>query len=634
MIIIMVFAIETQSLTKRFFVETGWRSAFSHKLDNPAVDHVDLQIQQGEIFGLVGPNGAGKTTLIKMLTTLVMPTSGTAVINGYYLYQELDIRNSVGLVTSDERSFYWRLTGQQNLEFFGALHGLNANDARTRSVEVLEQVGLIDQIGKPFQKYSTGMKQRLAIARALLIYPKILFMDEPTKGLDPGASEELYELIRSKLIQERCITVFLTSHNLDEVQRLCDRVAIMNNGQLQACGSVNELRKYQGSKDRFQIQVQGWNEKIHKAIIEKNFDIVVKESDDSDRWLLGVSPAEFELINQAIDLIRKEGGQILEVSQERVSLNEVFSHVTHAETWIHPTNSEDAIQPKFWWHNRQGFFDDLLPGSTKHFFQVVAATLRRDIRSEVSYRFSFILQFLNIFFSVAVFYFVAQLLGDSVNPYLEPYGGDYFAFVLIGIAFGSYFGVGLSSFSQSLRAAQMTGTLEAMLSTPTHISTIILSSSQWNYIMTTLRVVIYLLIGTLFLDVNLGNANYFAAIIILVLTVVTFSSLGIIAAGFIMVLKRGDPITWIFGAVSNLLGGIYYPIAVTPTWMQSLAKLIPVTYALRAMRLALLQGASFSELQGDIIALVIFCVILLPLSLMTFGFAVRLAKIDGSLTHY
>jgi len=252
----------------------------------------------------------------------------------------------------------------------------------------------------------------------------------------------------------------------------------------------------------------------------------------------------------------------------------------------------------------------------------------------VSYRFSFILQFLNVFFSVAVFYFVAILLGDSINPYLEPYGGDYFAFVLIGIAFGSFFNVGLSSFSRSLRSAQMTGTLEAMLSTPTRISTIILSSSQWNYLMTTLRVIVYLMIGTLFMDVNFGNANYLAAFVILLLTIITFSSLGIIAAGFIMVLKRGDPVTWIFGAVSNLLGGIYYPIMVLPGWMQTLAKLIPVTYALRAMRLALLQGASFSELWGDIITLGVFCLVLLPLSLMVFGFAVRLARIDGSLTHY
>ena len=132
---------------------------------------------------------------------------------------------------------------------------------------------------------------------------------------------------------------------------------------------------------------------------------------------------------------------------------------------------------------------------------------------------------------------MAQLLGDSVNPYLEPYGGDYFSFVLIGIAFGAYFGVGLSSFSSSLRSSQTTGTLEAMLSTPTRISTIILSSSQWNYLITTMRVLVYLLVGTIFLGVQLGEANYAAALVVLILTVISFSSLGIIAAGFIMVLN-------------------------------------------------------------------------------------------------
>ncbi len=128
----------------------------------------------------------------------------------------------MGLVTSDERSFYWRLTGQQNLEFFAALHGLHVAAAKSRSEEVIEQVGLQDHFGKPFQKYSTGMKQRLSIARALLVYPKILFLDEPTKGLDPIATQELHSLIREKLTRDAGITVFLTSHNLYEVQRLCD----------------------------------------------------------------------------------------------------------------------------------------------------------------------------------------------------------------------------------------------------------------------------------------------------------------------------------------------------------------------------------------------------------------------------
>jgi len=547
MIVIMPIAIETQSLTKRFSQETGWRSAVSRNLDKPAVDRVDLQVKQGELFGLVGPNGAGKTTLIKMLATLVMPTSGKATVNGFGLSQELDIKRSVGLVTSDERSFYWRLTGQQNLEFFAALHGLRVADARSRSKEVIEQVGLQDHFGKPFQKYSTGMKQRLSIARALLVYPKILFLDEPTKGLDPEATQELHALIREQLTRDAGITVFLTSHNLYEVQRLCDRVAIMTHGKIRACGSLQELSLILDYGDRYQLQVQGWNSKMRQALLDQNLEVSIEESDEQSDSLLRVLHDDIDSLNQVLDVIRQKGGKIAQVTRQQMSLDKIFTHVTKEYANADPRSDETAYRPIFWWRSRQGFSDDLLPGSIGQFQRVVAAALRRDIRSEASYRFSFILQFLNVFFSVAVFYFVAMLLGDSINPYLEPYGGDYFAFVLIGIAFGSYFSVGLSSFSRSLRSAQMTGTLEAMLSTPTRISTIILSSSQWNYLMTTLRVIVYLMIGTLFMDVNFGNANYLAAFVILLLTVVTFSSLGIIAAGFIMVLKRGDPVTSNYG---------------------------------------------------------------------------------------
>ncbi|MEJ2304341.1 MAG: ABC transporter permease, partial [Anaerolineales bacterium] len=226
------------------------------------------------------------------------------------------------------------------------------------------------------------------------------------------------------------------------------------------------------------------------------------------------------------------------------------------------------------------------------------------------------------------------LLGSAASPYLEAYGGDYFAFVLIGIAFAGYFGVGLSSFSSSLRQAQTTGTLEAMLTTPTALSTIILSSSLWSYLLTTLRVLVYLLIGDLFLKVNLGGGNYLGALIVLILTIISFSSLGIIAASFIMVLKRGDPITWLFNATSSFLGGIYYPVTILPGWLQFFSYLLPVTYALRAMRLALLQGASTATILSDILVLAVFSAILMPASLLAFRFAVRRARVDGSLSQY
>lgn len=268
------------------------------------------------------------------------------------------------------------------------------------------------------------------------------------------------------------------------------------------------------------------------------------------------------------------------------------------------------------------------------------AFLKKDFLTEISYRFSFVLQFMSIFFSVVMFYFVAQLLGESptLQQKLGDYGGDasqsYFAFVLIGIAFSNYLSVGLTSFSSSIRAEQMIGTLEAMLVTPTRLSNIVVSSSLWSFAFTSIQVAVYLLIGGLFFGVDFGNANPLPALTALILTVIAFSSLGIISASFIMIFKRGDPIAWVIATSSTLLGGVYYPITILPEWLQTLSYIFPITYALRAIRMSLLKGAGFYDVGGDLLALVIFSVIMIPISLFVFRYAVARAKRDGSLAYY
>ena len=260
--------------------------------------------------------------------------------------------------------------------------------------------------------------------------------------------------------------------------------------------------------------------------------------------------------------------------------------------------------------------------------------IKRDFTLATSYKFSFFLQIFGIFFSVLTFYFIARMFGDAAVPYLEPYGGDYFSFVLIGIAFSNYLWAGLGSFSGSIRNEQMMGTLEAMLVTPTRISLIITASALWNFIFTSFKVLIYLLMGVFLFGVDMGNANLFATLIILVLTILCFSSLGIISASFIMVLKQGDPVNWVFNTMSGLLGGVFYPITVLPSWLQNFSHVLPITYSLRAMRHALLQGYPLSDLLPDILALVLFSAVMLPFSIITFRYAVSRAKIDGSLTQY
>jgi ABC-2 type transport system permease protein len=638
----MTWAIETFEITKRFPQNRGWGKLFSRELGKPVVNNVILRVREGELFGLVGPNGAGKTTLIKMLTTLIMPTVGSAVVNGYSLDQATKIKGSLGLVTSDERSFYWRLSGRQNLEFFASLHGMTNEALRVRVEEVLRLVDLEDVADQVFQFYSTGIRQRLSIARALLNKPRLLFLDEPTKGLDPLATHQLHDLISNTLTQQQGITVFMTSHRLEEVERLCDRVAIMYQGQIKACGSVPELSSLIERNESYQLEISGWNSDLQDNLGSIVNDLTSTHLSKTEYLVKFNAPKDRYLIDRVFDVLRVEGVRIQSVSRELATLENVFRQLTE-----YGGEKENLISQSFSTENEiisdnkcsqdktsNSRDEQYTSGKSATFLRAAKAFLKRDLQSEMSYRVSFILQFVNVFFSVAMFYFIAEMFGEAASPYLESYGGDYFSFVLIGIAFSGYFGVGLSGFSNSLRQAQTTGTLEAMLSTPTHLSTVIICSSLWSYLITTFRVIIYLLVGGVILHVNLGNGNYPAAILILILTVVSFSSLGIVAASFIMVLKRGNPITWVFGAVSNLIGGIYYPIAVLPGWMQLIAALFPITYALRSMRLALLQSATFNDLLSDLGILSLFCIVLLPFSLLTFRYAVNRARMDGSLTHY
>jgi ABC-2 type transport system ATP-binding protein len=216
-------SIETLNLTKRFLSKGNWITA---------VEGVNLAIGEGEIFGLMGPNGAGKTTLLRMLTTLLLPTSGEAYIAGQSIAEDKKVRNSIGVITSEERSFYWRLTGKENLRFFGALHNLNPDEIKKRINDMTIQLGLKDFLERRFDSYSTGMKQKLSIARSLMGKPKILFVDEPTRGLDPVAAAQVRRIFKE--LSLKGITIFIITHSSEEAAEICGKVAIMDNGKIKA----------------------------------------------------------------------------------------------------------------------------------------------------------------------------------------------------------------------------------------------------------------------------------------------------------------------------------------------------------------------------------------------------------------
>ncbi|GJM41958.1 MAG: daunorubicin resistance protein DrrA family ABC transporter ATP-binding protein [Ardenticatenaceae bacterium] len=223
-----------------------------------AVSNITFSVGKGELFGLFGPNGAGKSTIVRMLTTLLAPTEGTAVVNGFdVVEQEMQVRGSIGLVTADERSFYGRLTVRQNLQFYAAMQNIPRTQINQRIGDVLALFGLSQKADAATQSLSTGQKQRLNIARALIHNPPILFLDEPTKSMDVQTSDFVKQLIREELVNRQGKTVVFISHELYEMENFCDRVIILANGTVQAVGTPAELGAKLPRRALFRLVVGG-----------------------------------------------------------------------------------------------------------------------------------------------------------------------------------------------------------------------------------------------------------------------------------------------------------------------------------------------------------------------------------------
>jgi ABC-2 type transport system ATP-binding protein len=314
-------AIRTEHLTKFYDQSQDWRRR-DPDARVLAVDDVSLSVEQGELFGLLGPNGAGKTTLVKMLTTLILPNSGELEINGYTLDDADAIRASVGLVVSDERSFYWRLSARRNLHFFAATYGLFGRKATQRVDEVLADVELLDRAEHRFSNFSSGMRQRLAIARALLHRPKLLFLDEPTRSLDPIHTQQLHDLIL-EMIANQGLTVFLITHDLVEAEKLCDRVAVMDKGRIQAVGAAAELRRQLQPRQKYTLTVSAISAEIRHAITALCPDARIEQ-----QQLTFYAPEQGDQLSQVIDILRGGAVTITNVNSRPPTLDEVFAHLT------------------------------------------------------------------------------------------------------------------------------------------------------------------------------------------------------------------------------------------------------------------------------------------------------------------
>lgn len=243
------YILEVTGVTKDFIAPLSFTQLakfdFKHGRPTRALEDVSFSLERGKILGILGPNGAGKTTLLKIIATLILPNKGSISVNGYHC--EDKIKSSIGLVIEEERSFYWQLTGKQNLEFFAALYGL---DKKTANNRIDELFGLfeIDYADKRFGKYSTGMKRRFALMRSLIHSPQLLLLDEPTRSLDYTTALELRNFIKEKLVRREGKTAIFTTHNMNEASDVCDLFIILHKGRICGMGTQDQLRHQIGDR--------------------------------------------------------------------------------------------------------------------------------------------------------------------------------------------------------------------------------------------------------------------------------------------------------------------------------------------------------------------------------------------------
>jgi ABC-2 type transport system ATP-binding protein len=305
-----VCSVDVRGLTRRFgsFV---------------AVDSLSFAVSEGEVFGLLGPNGAGKTTTLRMLACLISPSEGEATVAGFDVrYDPVSVRRSVGILTENP-SLYERMTAFENLDFFAEAYGLSdAQVRRSRIQELLEFLSLWDRRNDKTATFSKGMKQKLAIARATVHNPPILFMDEPTAGLDPESAKEIRDLMGQLSRQEKR-TILLCTHHLEDAERLCERVMIMNKGKTVVIGSPDQLREKMGGCPEVNVVLWEITKKIVDAVegLKETRGMVVNL--DGNSLTVQVDDVRFSTPN-LVDKIVSVGGKVLSVNVVRPSLEEAY----------------------------------------------------------------------------------------------------------------------------------------------------------------------------------------------------------------------------------------------------------------------------------------------------------------------
>jgi len=625
-----------------------------------ALTAVDLDVEAGRVHALLGPNGAGKTTLLRILTGLVEPSSGNVTVMDRDAREHgLALRRFIGFVPSGDRAFYLRLSGVENLAFFGRLQGLSRAEALRRGRARIADVGLADAANRRVGAYSHGMQKRLAVARALLVDPPVLLVDEATHDLDPEGARRIQELVTDAA--NRGTGVLWTTQRLDEIRGFAHSVTLLAEGRTRFTGTVPELMAHARTR-RYLLHIRPQRgstadlDKWRRALGDEA-DLVPSDGFDDNHLLLVV--ADDAVLGGVIARLDAAGADVLSCTEERSRVEAAFLDLTAREvtaeeneagpTEAHASAPSDADSeehlppaPPAAAAPRRAPDAGSRRLSMAERAALVGAELRklpafgrRDLMIQLSYRTAYLSDLLSLALQTVVFAFVGRLVDPRTIPGVPPgVGNPYLAFVAIGIAVAAFMQLGLGRVVAAVQNEQAIGTLDSLLVTPTSFPTIQLGSAVYDLLYVPLRTVVFLGTVSLVFGMHFRVGGLLPAATVLLLFVPVVWGVGVICAAAVLTFRRGGNLVAFAAAASSLASGAFFPLTLFPGWLRHLAELNPMALTLKDMRATLVNGSGWSAISGGIAALAIIAVVSLTLGTLAFRAAVARERRLGTIGLY
>ena len=606
-----------------------------------ALGGVDLDVQPGEYFGLLGPNGAGKTTLIKILTTLLLPTSGTARVAGFDVETETaKIRRVINMVAGGEQSGYGLLTLREQLWMFSQFYGLSYRDGWRKVDELIEITGLVEQKDQKVRTLSTGQRQKLNFARGLLNDPWVLFLDEPTLGLDVAAARDLREHTLAWKAAAPGRTLLLTTHYMVEAEQLCDRIAIVDRGRILALGTPEELRRRVQGESIFRIeldQMPGGGGLAAIGALPGVLSAVMADEDGADgagvdRVALKVALTDDSALTSVVTAVAERGSQLVGLAKSEPSLEDVFVELVgrgfgdgDGKAWrgqgvmttydsTQATNSRDAAE----WSRGRVVRVNLRAVFGRAYPRIIGLT-----REPSWLFFEIFLPFL----AVSAFVFVYRAL-DAPEEYI--------GFVVVGGAMTAFWLNVVWMMAAQFYWEKDQGNLELYFSAPMHLMSILAGMAIGGLVMTSSRALAVIAIGSLLYGVTYDIQQPWLLVAVFFMTMIPLYGLGMLFASlFLMWGREANHFAELLQEPIYFLGGVNFPLAAIGPIAGLMIATLPLAVGLDAMRQLVFAG---SETNGvlpvgtEIAILAVMGVVFLVGARIALKHLEYLARREGRLT--